>query len=137
MKNLKNCWFTLIEIIIATTILTISVFWVYKLIWENTKLISNFDSFKKSESLFTGLEQCINNLWFENFKLSKEVNYNFNFWADNNSCLTWSINKVYFDNIDYNLIWNITDSWSNFINWNLEVFSENNWKLTKNYIQLK
>lgn len=139
MKNTKYLtkWFTLIEIVIATTILTISVFWVYKLIWENTKIISNFDSFKQWESLFTSLEQCIDYIWFDYFKSSTNTWFTFNFWNDNNSCLTWATNKIKIDNIDYELRWNITNSWSEFIDWDLFVYSEVTNEITKKFTLLK
>jgi len=139
MKNKKSIiqWFTLIEIVIATTILTISVFWVYNLIWENTKIISNFDNFKQWESLFSSLEQCIDYIWFDYFKSSTNTGYNFNFWNDNNWCLTWTINKITLDNTDYELRWNITNSGSNFIDWELWVYSENTNEITKKFTLLK
>ena len=60
-KNIP--WFTLIEVIIATWIITIAVFWVYKLISENTKIISNSTNYTQSILLFPVLEQCIENIW--------------------------------------------------------------------------
>lgn len=137
LKKLKKHWFTLIEIIIATSILTISVFWVYKLIWENTKLITNFDSQKQSNSLFLSLEQCINYIWIANFKASSNTWYTFNFWSDLKWCLTWTTNNIILDNIEYKLYWNITGSWTNYIDWDLSVFSENNGKISKKFVEVE
>ncbi|MDQ7009003.1 MAG: prepilin-type N-terminal cleavage/methylation domain-containing protein [Candidatus Gracilibacteria bacterium] len=57
MKNKKA--FTLIEVIIASAILSITVFGVYKLIGENSKLINNSDNFLQLNNLFLNTEECI------------------------------------------------------------------------------
>ena len=54
----NNKAFTLIEVIVATGILMISVFWVYKLIWENAKLINNSDNYLQLNLLFSPLSSC-------------------------------------------------------------------------------
>jgi prepilin-type N-terminal cleavage/methylation domain-containing protein len=60
MKNLKA--FTLIELIVATSILSITVFWIYKLIWENSKVVTNSNIITKTALLFPVVEACIDNL---------------------------------------------------------------------------
>jgi prepilin-type N-terminal cleavage/methylation domain-containing protein len=64
MTNKKA--FTLIELIVATSILTITVFWIYRLIWENTKIITNSNIKTKTALLFPIVEVCIENLGLEN-----------------------------------------------------------------------
>jgi prepilin-type N-terminal cleavage/methylation domain-containing protein len=71
--------FTLIEVIIATTILSIAVFGVYKLIGENTKIIQNSDNYFKANSLLPSITNCIENIGFDTFKSIQQNNYNFNF----------------------------------------------------------
>jgi len=137
LNKLKNNWFSLIEVVVATSILTVSVFWVYKLIWENTKLITNFDSYKQSDTLFISFEECIDNIWFNYFKNSSNNSYNFNFWNDLKWCFTWTTNNLTIDNIDYKLSWIITNSWADFIDWDLAVSSENNGKINKSFVQFK
>jgi len=51
--------FTLVEVVVATSILMVSVFGVYKLIGENMKLINNNDNYLQLHSLFPALESCI------------------------------------------------------------------------------
>ena len=55
--------FSLIEVIVASIILSLAVFWVFKLIWENEKLINNSDNYKTATSLFIPLIECIENIW--------------------------------------------------------------------------
>lgn len=131
----KNNAFSLIEVIIATWILTIAVFWIYKLIWENTKIINNSWNTIQVNSLFPVLENCIENLWFNSY--NTWLQYNFNFWLTWTGCEKWIINKVEFDNIEFDLIWNITNSWSNFINWELSISSDETKTITWNYLQVK
>lgn len=137
MKKNKKA-FSLIEVLTATIILSITVFWIYKLIWENTKLINNSWNYSQAVSLFIPFEECLNYLDFSNFP-NKNIweKYDFNFWNDNNSCLIWNTNKVIFDNIEYNLSWEITWSWANYLNWELTIFSENSWYLKKDFKQIK
>lgn len=51
--------FSLIEVVVATWILSIAVFWVYKMIWENNKIINNSNNFLNKTALFPVLETCI------------------------------------------------------------------------------
>ena len=99
----SNKGFTLIEVIIASSILTIAVFWSYKLIWENTKIISNSSNYLQTNTLFPTIENCIENIWWDWFA-SKLVNdkYFLYLWADYNNCtLTNSWNTI--DGIDYKI----------------------------------
>ncbi len=93
--------FSLVEIIIAASILSLTFFWVYKLIWENTKIISNSSTYTTANSLFLPFWECIKtNSW--NINISD--NKNFYIWLK--SCKvetteTWII----LDNIEYILYW--------------------------------
>lgn len=138
MKKLKyKNWFTLIEVIIATSILTIAVFWVYKLIWENTKIINNSWYNLDLNYMVTNLIECIENVWFSNYTKNIWEEYNFNLWPNYNECNTWTGSEIIIDNISYELKWKITDFWTGFIKWE---YSVNNWisySLTWSYIQIK
>ena len=125
-KNIP--WFTLIEVIIATWIITIAVFWVYKLISENTKIISNSTNYTQSILLFPVLEQCIENIWIDNFLSSSLTEYRFNFWNSLllNECYTGSVNPILLDNIEYIIEWEILDTNINYIDWELKISSDNN-----------
>ena len=121
--------FSLIEVVIATWIISITVFWVYKLIWENTKIISNSWNYLQINSLFPVLEECIENLW-----ISSDTSIYL--WNNLDSCIkssSWTI----IDNITYNLSANITNSWTNYIDWELVIDSEQNKTQTWFYKQIK
>jgi len=51
--------FSLIEVVIAAGILSVTVFGVYKLIGENSKLINNSDNYLTLNNLFIPLQECI------------------------------------------------------------------------------
>lgn len=132
-------WFSLIEIVIATSIITIAVFWVYKLIWENTKIINNSWNYLQVNSLFPVLEECIENLWFSSFPWVTTTEYDFNFWVNQNldSCSISGGNKVVIDNIEYNLKWIIKNRTIDSILWELQIYSEETNTHTWSYQQLK
>ena len=137
IKNHKA--FSLIEVIIAASILSVTVFWVYKLIGENTKLISNAWNYVQLNTLFPALEECITNLqesWTHDFT-TEIVWYNtsFNFWIDLQWCERWNSNNVIIDNLDYSLEWEIFEKNTDFLKWKLTI--EWDWvqQVSRNFIQ--
>lgn len=136
MKNNK-IGFSLIEVIVATWILVVAVFWVYKLIWENTKIITNSLNYIQLNSLTPPLKECINNIWIEYFLLNNVNYYEFNFWSSLNECNTWSSININLNNIEYLINWTIVNSWSNFIEWNTYISSNESKTITWSYLQLK
>lgn len=126
--------FSLIEVIIATAIISVTVFWVYKLIWENTKIISNSWNYLQLYSLFPVIEWCIENL-NSNFTWTIWIYY---FYLGNNiqSCeynSSWTI----IDNIEYKLSWEITSTWISFTDWKLIISSDEVKTQTWIYKQIK
>ncbi len=113
--------FSLIEIIIAASILSVTVFWVYKLIWENSKLINNAWNYFQLNSLFPVLEECIKSKWLSSYSEAVWTSVNFNLWADLNWCETWTSNAVIIDNVEYILEWKIINKTLNYINWELKI----------------
>jgi hypothetical protein len=114
--NSSNKAFSLIEVITSAIILSIAVFWVFKLIWENQKLINNSEKYKTANSLFIPLKECIKNIY-------STTTIKNTFYINLNNCTseateTWII----LDNIEYILYWSWT-TWKNFIleieSWNL------------------
>jgi len=99
MKKKKA--FTLIEVIIASAILSITVFWVYKLIWENSKLINNSNNYLQLNNLFLNLEECIKSKKTDFLSLSSWATKEINFWASLTWCESWTSSTVLIDNIDY------------------------------------
>ncbi len=145
-RSVFDLWFSLIEVVVASLILTISVFWVYKLIGENNKLLNNSDNFLDANLLIENTINCIENIWFENFKSSIFNNQTWSFYIENSltwKCLTWTYNPNYsftwikLNNKDYFLYWIITGSWNNYLDWNLWVYSDWAWKIEKTYRQSK
>lgn len=130
-------WFSLIEVIIATSIITIAVFWVYKLIWENTKIISNSWNYIQVNSLFPALEECIENIWLDQLNSATWTEYDFNFWASLETCSTWITENIIIDNLKYNLKWIIKNSWTDFIDWELQINSDEVNTVTWSYMQIK
>jgi len=138
MKNKK--WFSLIEIIVATSILSICIFWVYRLIAENGKLIQNSWNYLQGEILIGNIKECIDFFWFDIFKWSSQKDYSF---IVNPNCSTGLYDTWYtfpsfqINEKNYFLFWNITNSWADFIEWNLWAYQESTGKIQKTYVQTK
>lgn len=131
--------FTLVEVIVATSILMVSVFGIYKLIGENAKLINNSDNFLQLNSFFPALEWCIDKLWVEWFtdKTVWKI-YKFDFWSDflwcTNNSSSWII---LVDNIEYELFWEIISSGIDFIDFDLKISADGVWSQNRAYKLLK
>lgn len=139
MRNFKK-WFSLVEIIIASWILSIAVFWVYRLIWENTKIINNSWNLIQADSLFLAIQECIENIWLDTFSWSNVSDIiNFNFWGDKNlkSCWYNDWNKIILDNSEYEILWKIKDKGVDYINWEININSPETKSISKTYIQTK
>jgi len=112
MKSKKA--FSLIEIVIATGILSVTVFWIYKLIWENNKIITNSNIYLTQNQTFENARQCL--------KWVKNLPWNYlDFWEDLKSCNFSSSEKITkIDWVEYSIFiedktdfWNIKiDSWN-------------------------
>ena len=111
-----NKAFSIIEVVTASIILSIAVFWVFKLIWENQKILNNSEKQNTTISLFPSFIECIkNNIW------SISDNENFYIWLNNcskSSTKTW----ITLDNIDYILYWSWI--WNN--SYDLYVITDDN-----------
>ena len=133
--------FSLVEVVVATSILSLSVFWVYKLIWENNKLLYNSSHYLQSNMLFVPFKECIEYLWFDSFASWTIIDYDFNFWSDLIGCFTWTSDFIEIDNIEYELSWIITNSWytlwEEFINWDLQIYNDQVWVISNTYKQIK
>lgn len=123
--------FSLIEVIVATSILSIAVFWVYKMIGENSKIVINSNNYLNVSLLFPIIETCIESSWIT---MSKYIDL----WSDYKSC-TYSdssvINKI--DNIDYILFADMKNILSKSIVWEISISSDYTNTSTWIYIQKK
>lgn len=137
----KN-WFSLIEVVVATSILTIWVFSIYKLIWNNLNLISNANTQKTIHIIEKSLIECLKYFNVDTLSWSYNINYKFsiNFWDDLNSCLTWSYDS------NYNFSWVLLNNKEFFNVLYIEKKEDNNIKINyeiiwdkkfKNYLILK
>ncbi len=142
MKYKSKNAFSIIEVVVSSIILSLSVFWIYKLIAENNKLINNSNNFLDANILITNSITCLENFWFDNLKSS---NFNSQIWSiyfENTltgKCLTWTYDSDYsftwviLNNLDYYLYAKITGSWSDYLYWNLWVYNESVWKVEKDW----
>jgi hypothetical protein len=129
MKRNKTA-FSLLEIIIATWIITIWVFWVYKTTWENIKTVNNSWNLIQAYQLFPIIKECINNLQTNN------ADYNIFLWNNLNDCQ--ELNKIStINNYNY-LLWvkKISGTVEN-IEWEISIKPETTRTITWSYIQKK
>jgi len=87
-----NNWFTLSEILISISILSIVIFWILKMINENKKLITNNNNVSNMYNILLNTKECINYFWYSSFINNSATWYSINFW-NNNSCETGAIDE--------------------------------------------
>lgn len=124
--------FSLIEVVVATWILSIAVFWVYKMIWESNKIINNSNNFLNKTALFPVLETCIEQSWVTSWTIYIDL------WSDLKSCDTNSsevINKI--DNVEYVLKAEMVNNLSKTRIWETSIFSNFSWTSSWIYMQKK
>ncbi|RKW20751.1 type II secretion system protein [Candidatus Gracilibacteria bacterium] len=105
MKSKKA--FSLIEIVIATGILSVTVFGIYKLIGENNKIISNSNIYLTQNQTFENAIQCLKGV--------KNLPGNYlDFGEDLKSCNFSSSEKITkIDGVEYSIfIEDKTDFWN-------------------------
>ncbi len=144
MKYLnKKSGFSLIEVVVSSIILSLTVFWVYKLIAENNKIINNSNNYLDANMLISNTISCIENL---SWSLYPTFTNTWSFYFENTltwRCMTWSYNTNYnfswvtLNNIDFKLYWKIITSWSDYNDWNIWVWSDVTWKIEKEYREMK
>jgi len=135
--KLLNKWFSLIEVVIATSIITISVFWVYKLIWENTKIITNSSNYLQVNSLFPIIEECLEETWFSNLSsLSVWNKYSYFLWTNLEKC-NHSTSPTIIDNIDYYIKSILIGKSSDYLEWEINIKSDETKAFTWYYKQIK
>lgn len=132
MKKIKKA-FSLIEVVVATSIITISVFWVYKLISENTKIINNSWNLLRANSLFPNIKECIN---YINNDFSNNT-WNIYFGESYTWCELGNNKSNIIDNIEYTINANIVATWSNYTKWQIDIKSDYIKILSQFYRQIK
>lgn len=122
--------FSLMEVIVATSILSISVFWVYKMIWENNKIINNSNNYLNKTLLFPIIETCIEKSWITSW-----VNYIY-LWNDLKLCDTQATeisNNI--DNINYTLIASLRTNLPSSKIWDISIEDDFSWTSSWIYVQ--
>jgi hypothetical protein len=142
MKNKSNRAFSIIEVVVSSIILSLSVFWIYKLIAENNRIIDNSNNYLDANLLINNMISCIDNIWFDSLKASSFATSTGSFYFENSltwKCLTWNYNSDYsfswvkLNNLDYYLYWRIITSWTDSLIWKLCVYNDSVWKIEKDY----
>lgn len=113
--------FSIIEIIISASILSIWVFWVYKLIWNNMNYIANNENLLQLNMLYNPMRECIKSIWYNSLSWSYNSwdTFSIYFWSNNMWCFTGTYNTTYdfswiiIDHQEYFLFWKISEksSW--------------------------
>lgn len=141
MKFSKKA-FSILEVLIASLVLSVTVFWVYKLIGENSRLIGNKDIFTQKNILLLNAQKCLNYWGFSELKNAAINDMSINFGANNSSCFTGTYNTDYsFPSVNMNatnyyISAQITNSWATFIDWDIWVFEESSGKFSKSFTQV-
>jgi hypothetical protein len=120
--------FSLVEVIVASGILTIAVFWVFKLIAENSKIISLSQNYIQANLLLQPSKECLDYLLKDKGMISMK-NESIPFYLDLNSftwvCNIWTSSTVNnLDNIDYIIYVEKNNEWIDFIDWKININSE-------------
>lgn len=138
MKNNFKA-FSLIEVIVATSILTIAVFWVFKLIGENSKIISQSQNYIQSNLLLQPSKECLDYLLKDNDLDYMKNNLSGSYLDLNNFswvCSLWintTVNTV--DNIDYQIYIEKNNEWTDFVDWKINVLTDTTSPVTIDYLQ--
>lgn len=108
-KNLN--WFSIIEIIISTVILTMWVFWVYKLIGNNMSYISNNENLLQQNLLYAPMRECIKSIGYDTLSGSYNSwdSFSINFWDNQMWCFTGSYDA------NYDFTWVVVDNQEYFL----------------------
>lgn len=135
--------FTLVEVLVASLILSVVVFGILRLVNNDTKQASNLDKNTESYQIFNNSLECIKSFWY-NYLSSNTATQSLNFWSNWDNCLTWSYDsnytfswiemKSYFDKKQWwsNIYWSYfkTSTWANYTNITTYIFD---WVTTKNF----
>jgi Tfp pilus assembly protein PilV len=112
MKKNKKA-FSLVELIIATIVLTIGVFWVSALLTNTQNNINNVENFSKKETLFYSVFECFKSE--KDFSNSTDwATFYVNFWTDLKECdVNSTKTATTINNLDYYFKVEVTDKTSN------------------------
>ncbi len=104
---LKNNAFSLIEVLVAAVILSVTIFWILRLTNNNSSNVWIIEKNKEILDIYENSKACFKSFWtayLSTITWSESIN----FWTWNNICKTWSSNaslSFSWVKID-NYIWN-------------------------------
>lgn len=134
----SNQAFSIVEIIVSISILTIGVFWVYALIGKNMSLLWDTQKITLMKTLQKNFKECVEYFWFDGLNsYDTGSEFSIHFWDDYTWCFTGSFNKNYIftwvlmDNEEYFLYGEIIKKDSDSLHIHHNVFSPSIWKLYK------
>ncbi|MDD3302414.1 MAG: hypothetical protein PHN31_02585 [Candidatus Gracilibacteria bacterium] len=131
--NINKKGFSILEVVVASMILSLSVFGIYKLIAENNKIINNSNNFFDANILITNMIDCIEGIGFDTLKSSSFLTNTGSFYFENSltgKCITGNYNTSFtftgnnINNINYYLYGKITNSTVDTLDWTLGVYGE-------------
>lgn len=144
MKKISKSWFSILEVVVSSIILSLSVFWIYKLMAENNRIIDNSNNYLDANLLTTNVISCIENIWFDTFKNSNFDSQTWSFYFHGSltgKCMTWAydtnytFNSVKLNDLDYYIYWKIIKTWTSSLDWSIWVYNDSVWKVEKKYTQ--
>lgn len=135
--------FTLVEVLVASLILSVVVFWILRLVNNDVIQTSNLEKNNEMYLIYNNSLECIKSFWY-NYLSSNTSTQSINFWSNWDNCLTWSYNtnftfswielKTFFDNMEWwsSFYWSYfkTSTWANFLNINSYI---SDWMIIKNF----
>lgn len=121
MKINNTHAFSLIEVIVATGIITTTLFWVYKLIGENVKISEHYDKNIHSSVLMKNTKNCLANLGFNYFDIQSETTFQVSLWNNGELCNTTSLTPSIVNDISYNISINQSIKNTDSIIWDINI----------------
>lgn len=127
----KNYWFSLIEILIAVSIMTLTVFWILSMVASGVKQSSLLEQNKDIYDIAKNSKECLEYIWYNTLSWVTSTQ-SINFWNDNNWCFT----GAYDSNLNFS--WIILQSYTEdetkktWINEYWSYFLKSSW--TTNYV---
>lgn len=92
-KKIKSSGFTLIEVLVASVMLSSIFFAILTLISNNTHLAKNLEHAKAMDGIFLASRACIESFWYNNLTPAVGSQWSVNFGAKNLGCFTGSYNS--------------------------------------------
>lgn len=111
--NFYKKWFTLVEVLVASMILSVVVFGILRLVNNNTKQTVNLEKNNEMFDVYSNSLECIKSLWYL-YLSSYTATQSLNFWNSWSSCFTWTYDiNLSFSWIEIKSYFDWQQAWSN------------------------